>query len=211
MPATTLTIDEYDKCLHALETIEGVEFIVASGSLPPGFPGDIFSRLSEIARVKKAKLVIDVPGEALVKAFKEKIFLLKPNLAELSFLAGVEKVDAKDAERVARLLIQKNSCDMIVVSLGSAGAIMVTAVDTYLVAAPAVERKSTVGAGDSMVAGIVLALSKGMRAEQALQYGVACGTAATMNEGTQLCIAEDVKLLFEYIKEHETPTVLSQV
>jgi 6-phosphofructokinase 2 len=80
-------------------------------------------------------------------------------------------------------LIQKNNCDMIVVSLGSAGAIMVTAFDTYRVAAPAVERKSTVGAGDSMVAGIVLALSKGMRAKQVLQYGVACGTAATMNEG----------------------------
>jgi 6-phosphofructokinase 2 len=95
MPASTLSIDEYDKCLHALETIEGVEFIVVSGSLPPGVPGDIFSRLSEIAKGKKAKLVIDVPGEALVKAFKEKIFLLKPNLAELSSLAGMEKSTLK--------------------------------------------------------------------------------------------------------------------
>ena len=64
---------------------------------------------------------------------------------------------------------------------------------------PKVEKKSTVGAGDSMVAGFVLSLSQGKTFEEALKYGVACGTAATMNPGTELCNKKDADTLFQKI------------
>ena len=210
MPGAAITAEEFDNCLHALESINDVAFIVVSGSLPPGVPVDIFGKLSKIAKAKKAKLVVDVSGEALRNALREPVYLLKPNLSELRSLAGLKHLEAEDAANVARSLVQKSRCDIIVVSLGAEGAILATAYETYRVTAPPVNLKSTVGAGDSMVAGIVLALSEGMKLEQALQYGVACGTAATMNEGTQLCKADDVAYLFEFIQGNFDYALLPQ-
>jgi 6-phosphofructokinase 2 len=87
----------------------------------------------------------------------------------------------------------------MVVSMGADGALMVTNKETIIIAPPHVDRKSTVGAGDSMVAGIVYCLSKGKTIAESVKYGVACGTAATMNNGTELCIKKDVDALFAII------------
>jgi 6-phosphofructokinase 2 len=124
---------------------------------------------------------------------------VKPNLGELSTLAGKEWIDISEVEAVARKIINEYKCEVIVVSMGEAGAILVTANETAKITPPVVERKSTVGAGDSMIAGIVVSLSKGWPILQAVQYGVACGTAATMNPGTALCRWEDAEELYEAI------------
>ena len=83
--------------------------------------------------------------------------------------------------------------------MGERGAMLATKDEIHRVIPPSVKRKSTVGAGDSLVAGIVLALSQGRTLRTTLQYGVACGTAATMNAGTELCRKEDVESLFKLI------------
>lgn len=83
--------------------------------------------------------------------------------------------------------------------MGADGAMMVTNKETVVICPPHVERKSTVGAGDRMVAGIVYYLHKGKNILEAVKYGVASGTAATMNTGTELCNLKDVKMLFEKI------------
>jgi 6-phosphofructokinase 2 len=127
------------------------------------------------------------------------VYLLKPNLGELASLVGIERVDIRDVEEIAKTLIHKNKCAIIVVSLGAEGAMLVTKNETYKTKPPKVEVKSTVGAGDSMVAGFVYSLSKGMSLKQTLQYGVACGTAATMNLGTELCRKQDVERLFKLL------------
>jgi len=100
---------------------------------------------------------------------------------------------------VSKKLVQNNSCKVIIVSLGIKGAVLVTNNETYQALPPKVNCKSTVGAGDSMVAGVVYSLSLGMNLKQALAYGVACGTAATMNPGTELCRNEDVDRLYALI------------
>jgi 6-phosphofructokinase 2 len=199
MPNTALLENEWQQYLKAVEALENGGFIVASGSLPQGVPLDIYAQLAKIAKKKKAKFIVDTSGEALKHAASEGVYLLKPNLVELGFLAGLEKIDEVDVEAVAKELIHKKSCEIMVVSLGKAGAILVTKSETYRVETPKVVAKSTVGAGDSMVAGIVFSLSKGWNLKQTLQYGVACGTAATMNEGTELCRKEDVEKLFKKI------------
>ena len=99
------------------------------------------------------------------------------------------------------MIIAKKQCEVVVVSMGAKGALLVTAEIAEHVIAPVVKVKSTVGAGDSMTAGIVLALSKNKTFKESLQYGVACGTATTMNEGTALCNANDVERLLELIRE----------
>jgi 6-phosphofructokinase 2 len=203
MPGTELAEDEWQQCLHKIERSEGVEFIVASGSLPPGVPLDIYARLAMIAKRKNAKLIIDTSGEALKHAANEGVYLLKPNLGELASLVGREKINTNDIPKVSKELIDQGVAAILVISMGEKGAMLVTKEETLHVTPPAVKRKSTVGAGDSMVAGIVLALSKKLSMKDVLQYGVACGTAATMNAGTELCKKEDVAVLLEMMHNAE--------
>jgi len=201
MPGTELSENEWKQCLKAVEEISNAEFIIASGSLPPGVPLNIYAQLAKISKNSNAKFIVDTSGEALKQAADEGVYLLKPNLGELSSLSGIEKIDSSNVEEVAKELIRKNRCGVIVVSLGNEGAILVTKSETYRAIPPEVDRKSTVGAGDSMVAGIVYSLSRSMNLKQVLQYGVACGTAATMNSGTELCRKEDADRLYALIQK----------
>ena len=191
MPGTMLTANEWPEILKKLEAVKEAEFIVASGSLPPGVPDDIFARIAAIARKNNAKLVADTTGKALQQAVDGGAFLIKPNLGELSVLLGKEYLQKEEIVDAARLLLKDSECQAVVVSMGGEGALLVTQNLATRFVPPAVERKSTVGAGDSMVAGIVFMLSKEADLAAAVKFGVACGTAATLQPGTELCRRAD--------------------
>jgi len=201
MPGGHVTEAEWQDCLRNIDHLPGVEWIVASGSLPPGIPTDIFARIARIARRKNAKIIVDTSGDALKEALQEGVYLIKPNLSELSSLVGTDEFHIESVDDVARQVIHKGNCEVIIVSMGQTGAMLVTRDLVKQIIPPPVKRKSTVGAGDSMVAGIVLQLSANKSLLEAIKYGVACGTAATMNPGTQLCNKEDVNQLFKWIQE----------
>jgi 6-phosphofructokinase 2 len=156
MPGPMVSETEWQACLKSIEAISDLDFIVASGSLPEGIPTDIFAKIAGIAKQKNAKLIVDTSGEALKKAFEAGLYLIKPNLNELSALVGKEELSIISAEKFARELIEKGKVEIIVVSLGDKGAMLVTKDQTIQILPPIVDRKSTVGAGDSMVAGLVL-------------------------------------------------------
>lgn len=202
MPGTELSEKEWKKCLLAVEEINDIGYIVASGSLPPGVPVNIYARLAEIAKQKKARLIVDTSGEALKEAAERGVYLLKPNLGELSFLAGKAKLEPGDIIEVSQQVIAKGMCEVIVISMGMAGAHFITKDIVEVIKAPQVNRQSTVGAGDSMVAGIVYFLCSGKSLPEAVQFGVACGTAATMNPGSELCKKEDAYALFNLIQNN---------
>ena len=199
MPASPLGESEWRHMLEAIKNLEKVEFIVVSGSLPPGVPIDIFGQIAAIAKRRKIKLVVDTSGEPLRHAVEEGVYLLKPNLRELSGLVGKEHLRDDEVIHYARQLIHSGNVEIIVVSMGEKGALLVTRELSQTITPPPVKKKSTVGAGDSMVAGMVLALSRGMSVEEAAVYGVACGTAATLNPGTELCRREDADRFFEQL------------
>ena len=198
MPGSEVLEEEWRQLLTHIEN-SGAEYIIASGSLPPRKPTDIFGWIADIARKMNAKLVVDTSGEALKKAVDKGVFLLKPNLGELSSLVGKDEVSHESVDEIAKEIISRNCCQAIMVSLGSAGARLITKDEVIQVIPPVVKRLSTVGAGDSMVAGVILSLSRGMDLKEALKYGVACGTAATLNPGTELCKLEDVEKLYKII------------
>lgn len=200
MPGPNISKQEWQDCLKSIEDIIDVEYIVASGSLPQGVPTDIFARIALIARKKNARLIVDTSGEALKEAVAAGVYLIKPNLGELSMLLGNEELNIELVDDAAKEVIEKGNCEVVVVSMGSAGAMLVTKEGALQVMPPAVKRKSTVGAGDSMVAGIVLSLTRNKSLTEAVQYGVASGTAATMNPGTALCRKEDADHLFRLIQ-----------
>ena len=196
-PINEATLEE---CIRALEGLSDVEYIVVSGSLQTGLPHNIFERLSAIAKQKHAKLIIDIPTEALKTYPIKGAYLLKPNLNELSMLAGKEELQEDEIEDVARIIISRNVCEVIVISMGSAGALLVTKDITERFITPTVKAKTTVGAGDSMIAGIVMYLAANKNIKEAVRFGVACGTAATLNEGTQLFKIEDAERMYRAIR-----------
>ncbi|MCU7549162.1 1-phosphofructokinase family hexose kinase [Chitinophagaceae bacterium LB-8] len=200
MPGSVILEEEWKQCLDLIEKEEDAEFVVASGSLPPGVPTDIYAQIAATCKKKGAKLIVDTSGEALLQAANEGVFLLKPNLAELSSLVGKKEINAELVDDVAREIINKGLCEIIIASLGPLGAVLITKDKEIHATPPVVKKRSTVGAGDSMVAGIVLSLSKGWDVGQALRYGVACGTAATMNHGTELCRLKDADRLYKLIR-----------
>ena len=198
-PGARLLSHEWQHCVDAIEKINDAEFLIASGSLPEGMPDDIFATLATISRKKNLKLVVDTSKAPLKHAANAGVFMLKPNLTELGSLLGKTEINSKEAAAAAKEIIQKKNCEVLVVSLGEKGAMLFAHDQALKAVPPKVEKKSTVGAGDSMVAGFVLSLSQGKNFEDALRYGVACGTAATMNPGTELCNKKDADMLSQRI------------
>lgn len=191
---------EWQFCLQILEQQLDFDYIVASGSIPPEVPKDFFGRVAAIAKAKNARLIIDTSGEALEHAIKVGVFLIKPNLAELSALLGKEEITMDNIKEATQSIIAGNACKAIAISMGAKGALLITNEEYIHIPSPSVNVKSTVGAGDSMVAGMVYGLSNNWNWQDTLSYGVACGTATTLNEGTQLCKKEDIERLYAEIK-----------
>lgn len=200
MPGSKLSEKEWKMCMDAVFELDSPPaFIVASGSLPPGVPKDFFARMAKRCLQHDIKLIVDTSGEALLETVKQGLFLIKPNMAELSTLAGQEIEDEYHQESFARSLIDKGKCRYLVISLGAAGVVAASSDGIERIRAPAVNIKSKVGAGDSMVAGITLKLSQGSSFIDAVKYGVAAGTAAVMTPGSELCRLEDVENLYQKI------------
>lgn len=202
MDGPTITDIEWKLFLAELEKHSDADFIVASGSLCPGLPKDFYGKIAKIAKNMNAKFVLDTSGEALKLAANEGVYLLKPNIGELADMCGVEEIRTEQVREKAQEIIKKGNCEIVAVSLGAQGAIIVSKQNYVHIAAPTVKKRSTVGAGDSMVAGMVFQLSQNKSLKETIMMGVACGSAATMNYGTELCKPEDVKELYSWIETH---------
>jgi 6-phosphofructokinase 2 len=191
---------EAEAMLDALRSIDPFpSYIVASGSLPAGLPEDFYARIGSLVKSKGSRFILDTSGQPLQQALSEGLFMVKPNLRELSLLSGREELELDEVDEAAMQLIGTGHCEIVVVSLGAAGAMYVTRKGHRHFPAPQVKRKSTVGAGDSMVAGMTWALQKGLGEDEMLRYGIACGTAATLQPGTQLFKVGDVERLHRWL------------
>lgn len=202
LPGPALSETDADTILSALAALPQLpSLIVGSGSLPPGFKTDFYARIARFAQSNNIPCLIDCSGEPLLKAAEAGVFLLKPNLNELSQLTGKEKLETSEVREAAQQLLHSGRCKMVVVSLGAQGALLVTPDSHLHVTAPTVKKQSTVGAGDSMVAGMAYQLWKGASPEDMVRFGVACGTAATMNPGTRLFNTADVTRLYQWMQQ----------
>ncbi|MBC7828659.1 MAG: 1-phosphofructokinase family hexose kinase [Chitinophagaceae bacterium] len=195
-----IDISAFQEITRMVQTIKP-SWLIASGSLPDGLQKDVYSILAKTAKSISAKFILDTSGDALKAALAEGIYLIKPNLKELSHLAGVKSLQVSEVPEAAKKLISEGKAEVIVVSMSSEGAMLVTKDMHRHIASPKIEQKSTVGAGDSMVSGMVWALQNNKSVLEMVCWGIACGSAATMNNGSQLFKKEDVYTLFEAIRE----------
>jgi 6-phosphofructokinase 2 len=200
MPGPTLGAGEWPRFLEWIERLRPApDFLVASGSLPPGVPLDFYARVARLARLGGSRLVLDTSGEPLARAVEEGVYLLKPSLHELQALTGEQDVDEAQLGSLAAAVVKRGWCEVLVLSLGAGGALWATASERERLAAPAVRVRSSVGAGDSLVGAVVLSLARGRGLAEAVRFGVAAGAAAVLNPGTALCRREDVERLYPQV------------
>ncbi|SIS53307.1 6-phosphofructokinase 2 [Zobellia uliginosa] len=205
MPGPPVKEVEWKSALTQLEQqLHKGDYLVASGKLPPHVPENFYLKVGRMAEKKEARFILDTSGEALMEAAKSKVYMLKPNLAELGALCGVASITDLDLKPLAQQFLERHDCEILVVSLGPKGALLATKNTMEQIPAPVVHQKSTIGAGDSMVAGMVMSLIWDKPLSDMVRYGVACGTAATMHPGTQLCHKEDADRLYDWIKEQKS-------
>lgn len=200
MPGPTVQEDEWQQVLSYVREAEPApDYLVASGSLPPGVPDNFYAELATAATERGARYIVDTRGKPLRAAVARGVYLIKPNARELGMLADTPVEGEEEQEAMARNLVAQGKCQVVVVSLGAAGVLLVTDDRCQRIRAPSVKVVSKIGAGDSTVAGIVLALARGNGITEAVRFGVAAGAAAVMSPGTHLCNKEDVERLYEKI------------
>ena len=200
-PGPTFSDAEWQAALaHIAERPALPDFVVASGSLPPGVPNEFYGQLARIVRDKERRMIVDTSGSCLTAALQAGVFLVKPSLRELRDFVGSDLEHEGDQERAAMKIIADGGAEVVVVSLGAAGVLFASKDECERVRSPTVPVRSKVGAGDSMVAGITLGLARNHTLRDAVRLGIAAGAAAVMNPGTALCRREDAERLFEQIK-----------
>lgn len=156
---------------------------VLAGSLPPGVPDDLYAQIISVLRAAGAFAVLDTSGPALAAGCEALPFLVKPNAHEAYNLSGLP-VDSPAEITAAAAAIQAGGIPQVVISMGKDGAILTDGQDTWLAESPAIEERNPIGAGDSMVAGLVWGLSRDCSPLEALKWGVACGAASASLSGT---------------------------
>ncbi len=201
LPGPQLTVAEQTECLLHLRRAaapserDGPAIVVASGSLPPGVPEDFYQQVSNVCAELGATFVLDSSGLGLAHV-KSGVFLLKPSLRELRECVGREL--ATDAEQLAAAheLIGAGVSRHVLVSLGAQGAMLATPEGGHRFAPVEVPPGSGVGAGDAMVAGVTVGLTRGWTLSRAVRFGIAAGAAMLLTPGTAPCTREDTERLF---------------
>lgn len=196
---------EWTACLDLVTELD-YDYLLATGSLPEGVPNDYYARVARRVREKGARLVLDTSGMALFQAMEEGVYLVKPNQRELEHLMGRRAVTREEQESLCRELIDAGKAQVVALSLGGEGALLVWREGSRFLASPKVEVKSAVGAGDSFVGALALGLAWNRSLEEAFTLAVATGTATVLTSGTELCHRRDVERLLEELGGGRLPT-----
>ena len=195
LPGPTVSPAEYEACFDYVAQHMPKQFLVISGGLAQGVPDNFYGRLAALAKQHGVRVVLDANGPALAEALKVGVYLFKPSLRELRDLTGLDLPDQDTQVAAAQQLIHSGQVEIVAVSLGSDGAMVVSADQVWQARAIKVDVQTTIGAGDSFVAGMVWSLGRGDSLLKAFQYGMASGAAALLTPGTSLSYPEDIHQL----------------
>lgn len=186
---------EHSELVTLLEKAKDIaqrsSFVVFGGSVPVGVNPDVYRVLIQIAAAGGAKAVLDADGEAFAEGIKARPFMVKPNLDEAEHFLGKQFESKADVARAAYAIFELG-IELVVISLGKQGAVACYQEAMYEVTAPPVKTISTIGSGDSMIAGILFALDHGKGIEDALRLGCAAGAATAMSNGADIGEKTDV-------------------
>lgn len=170
---------------------------VLAGSLPPQVPSDFYASCIRLIQAAGGQALLDTSGAALGAGCVAKPFLIKPNDSEIQALTQLP-VETSAQRLAAAEAVRALGAQHVVVSLGKEGGLLVSPHGRWHVTAPQITEQNPIGAGDSMVGGIVWGLSQGLAVEDALRWGIACGAGSASLRGTAVASRQLVESLFEY-------------
>uniref|UniRef100_A0A7C5PMS6 1-phosphofructokinase n=1 Tax=Thermodesulfobium narugense TaxID=184064 RepID=A0A7C5PMS6_9BACT len=186
------------RLIKQIQNLPNPEYIIISGSLPVGVQPAFYNKLIDTSKEVGAIVVFDTDGRAMKVGLSSKPHIIKPNIHELERLVDKKLKDINEIAQEARTICNKG-INIVLVSMGAKGMLCVSSKEEYWACPPPVEVQNTIGAGDSSVAGFVLALKEGKSLKDALAFAVAAGTATTTRPGTAVCLPEDVELIYKNV------------
>lgn len=196
LPGPRVTYKEQTRCLDQLRlAAESAQFVVASGSLPPGVPPDFYQRVADICGQLDVRFILDTSGGGL-RRVSSGVYLLKASVRELRECVGRPLTTESEQFAAAHGLIEDGRAQIVLVSLGPEGALLATQHASQRFPAIPMGFGSGVGAGDAMVAAITTGLSRGWPLAKSVRLGIAAGAAMLMTPGTAACTRADVDKLF---------------
>lgn len=199
----TLDTAEWQACLTAVDAVSPKpDWLVVSGSLPPGVPTDFYARLAHYCRRSGVPMVVDTSGPALAAALEAGVYLVKPSAGEMRSLCGLPLATVTDLAAMARSWVVQGKAEVVVVSMGEAGALLVSATHALVADALAVELVSAVGAGDSFVAGMVAGWFRHADLTEAFRWGTACAGAAIQSDNVGTFSVADLATLLPKVVLH---------
>ena len=208
LPGPELTLSEQTDCLLQLRrAAASAAIVVASGTLPPGVPEDFYQQVANVCADLGAMFLLDSSGGGLTHV-NSGVFLIKPSLRELREAVGRALTTDSEQLEAAREIIQRGAARYVLVSRGAEGALLASRDGGQLFAPVPVPPGSGVGAGDAMVAGVAVGLTRGWPLTKAVRLGIAAGAAMLLTPGTAPCTREDTERLFE---QTEVPVDIGMV
>ena len=208
LPGPELTLSEQTDCLLQLRrAAASAAIVVASGTLPPGVPEDFYQQVATVCADLGAMFLLDSSGGGLTHV-NSGVFLIKPSLRELREAVGRALTTDTEQLKAAREIIERGAAQYVLVSRGADGALLASRDGGQLFAPVPVPPGSGVGAGDAMVAGVAVGLTRGWPLTKAVRLGIAAGAAMLLTPGTAPCTREDTERLFE---QTEVPVDIDMV
>uniref|UniRef100_E1THQ9 Phosphofructokinase n=1 Tax=Burkholderia sp. (strain CCGE1003) TaxID=640512 RepID=E1THQ9_BURSG len=200
LPGPTLGALDWQRCLDEFNALEvAPRYLVMSGSLPPGAATSTYAQLTRIASARGTRVVVDTSGPALAEALNAGVWIVKPSLRELQDLTGQPLLEEPECIAVARDIVRSGRAQIVAVTLGERGALLVTAEHCLRAAGLPVKVCSSIGAGDSFLAALVWALNRNADIDEAFRYGMAAASATLLGAGTTLCERGEVERLYREI------------
>ncbi|MGC8784316.1 MAG: 1-phosphofructokinase [Armatimonadota bacterium] len=195
-----ISVQELDALLQRVKELSrGAQFVALGGSLPPGVPTDVYATLGEIAARQGAKVVLDADGEPLAQGLKALPYLIKPNENEAERLLG-RTIDTLEDAAIAAQELHHRGVPVVIVSIGEKGAAIAAPDGCWVAIPPRVHAISTIGSGDSMIAGVLSVLFRGGTVEDAIRWGTAAGAATAMTDGSDIGTAEQIRTLLPQVE-----------
>ncbi|MDE8654258.1 1-phosphofructokinase family hexose kinase [Novosphingobium album (ex Liu et al. 2023)] len=200
-PGPTIKPAEWQACLDQLEHVQ-CKFLVLSGSLPPGMPGDFYGRVVALMRRRGIPVVLDSSGPGLNGGLGEGgVFLVKPSIGELRQFTGLGLTDPDEIADAAMAIVQSGQAAHVAVTMGHDGALLANSAGQYFLPAAPIEARSAVGAGDSFLSAMLFAITIGWDLSEAFRFGIAAGAAAVIGPGHDLARPSDIQRLYQQVAQ----------
>lgn len=199
-PGFTVTEKDFDGFVEKFtELVKDADVVAMSGSVPKGLDGTAYQKLVAIVKNAGKKVILDTSGKLLIAGIEAKPTMIKPNIDEIRMLTGSQCDDLNEIIEASEQ-IHNNGVEVVAVSLGGDGAIVVSDEGVYRAIVPKIDAVNTVGCGDSMIAGFALGFSEGLSIAETLKKASAISAAAALREETGFFVMEDMENIFPRVE-----------